>query len=372
MGLGQSLATLMGAHRMLVKGPHSVAGVAVCRVPGATPFFVFYPAAAPTPRPANWFLDGFSTFFEGYVIHKYPGLLQRPLLLRLLRPLLWACSLPLPARHLKVPSLYIDAPPADTGPALPLIVFSHGLTGTAAEHTLLLTSWALQGYVVVAIRHCDRSSTLVRLPEGDVWYDRPDFKAYDLNFRPRQLRVREAELHALKDFVLRDGAAVPPAVRRMIDPSRVLVAGFSYGAATAALSAVLHPKEYQACLLLDGWFHLDLESVGLPGQSFDLPREVHEREDGLPLPTGIWMSQSFSDMPGLGNATRRIARVSPQASLTVLPGTTHFNFIDLPCWLPPALIKRVGMLGKCDPHATYHRLVAETVRFLAERTAPAE
>lgn len=35
-------------------------------------------------------------------------------------------------------------------------------------------------------------------------------------------------------------------------------------------------------------------------------------------------------------------------------------------------LRRIGMLGKCDPYATYHRLVVETVQFLAERTAPAE
>eukprot|EP00667_Euglena_gracilis_P013391 EG_transcript_13826 len=371
MGLGQSLATLMGADRVLVKGPHPAAGVARCRIPGATPFYVFYPAAAPSKQQAHWFLGGYLTFLEGYVVHKFPGLRRRPLLHRLLQPLLWLCSLPLPARHLKAPSLYVDAPPADTGPALPLIVFSHGLTATVDEHVLLLTSWALQGYVVVAIRHCDRSSTLVRLPEGDLWYEYPE-QPYDVNFRPRQLRVREAELHALKDFVLRDGAAVPPAVRRMIDPSRVLVAGFSYGATTAALSVVLHPTEYLACLLLDGWYHLELEARELKGRAFDFPKEVHEREDGLPLPAAMWLSVAFGSMPGIGAAARRLASVSPQATLSLLPGTTHLNFIDLLCWLPTSFTKRIGMLGKCDPYATYHRLVVETVQFLAERTAPAE
>ena len=64
------------------------------------------------------------------------------------------------------------------------------------------------------------------------------------------MKCRENELHNLRQFVFQDGSTFPEEVRRIIDPASVVVGGFSYGGATAALSVVLHPEDYCACVLL--------------------------------------------------------------------------------------------------------------------------
>ena len=47
-----------------------------------------------------------------------------------------------------------------------------------------------------------------------------------------------------------------------MDASRVLVGGFSYGAATAALVAArAEPGTFCGAMLLDGWFNIDLASI---------------------------------------------------------------------------------------------------------------
>lgn len=367
MGLGAAVSRLMGAPRMMVPGPHPAVGVRSGRVPGSTPYTVFYPAAAPTEaRPARWFRSGILTYLEGYVAKDRPRLAASPARRRLVRPFLWLFSRLLPVTYMEVPHLYEDAAPAALpGGTCPLLVFSHGLGATSEEHALLYTSWALNGYVVVALRHCDGSGTLVQLPEGDLWHRGPVLDPYDSGFRPRQVSQRADELHALRQFVLQPGSAFPEDLRRLIDPTRIVAAGFSYGAATAALTVTRHPADYSACLCLDGWFHVDLAFLKQPAvASFDFPKEVHDRQGGLPVPAMFWSSQEFVGKTGNDAATRALVGKAPASALALLPDTNHMNFIDLPCWLPVPLTRRLGMLGAADPIATYRSLVQDSLRFL--------
>jgi len=42
-------------------------------------------------------------------------------------------------------------------------LFSHGLTGTGEENTILCMEWAKHGYIVVSVHHTDGSSCCVPL-----------------------------------------------------------------------------------------------------------------------------------------------------------------------------------------------------------------
>jgi predicted esterase len=84
------------------------------------------------------------------------------------------------------------------------------------------------------------------------------------------VRQRQGELREMKEYILHN-PLFPAPLRAILDASKVCVAGFSYGAATASLEAVTHPSEYAACLLLDGWFHIEA------GDGFDFPQETHDK-----------------------------------------------------------------------------------------------
>jgi hypothetical protein len=188
-----------------VVSPLTPVGVLELRVPATgVPFRVFYPAAAASHNPtAPWFAvargESLHTFVRGYM-SCFPGHNAWPLWAHVL--ISWACWLltvcplsglqHLPNRHLslaptpprlfapqfwwplafyKVPGLVLDAPPATSSRKRPLLVHSHGLTGTNAEHVAMHTRWVQRGYIVVAPTHCDGSAATVLDANGHrhVW-----------------------------------------------------------------------------------------------------------------------------------------------------------------------------------------------------------
>ena len=183
------------------------------------------------------------------------------------------CKL-LPLNYAHVDNCYHQPPPAKPGlrGRLPLLVWSHGLTGCVEEHRLLACRLAAAGYVVALVHHADGSSS--RTPIGDqaaVYYDHPDWSNYDRDLRPRQVAQREVELWEATQLVAGDvtaggegGAVIPEPhepthelaalarLRELADPERVFVGGFSYGAATAALATVKRPGVYRGAVLFDG------------------------------------------------------------------------------------------------------------------------
>jgi len=61
-----------------------------------------------------------------------------------------------PLAWLSIPHCFNDLPPlpfSEKGTKLPLVVWSHGLTGTGEEHSMLAASLALRGNVVALTHH---------------------------------------------------------------------------------------------------------------------------------------------------------------------------------------------------------------------------
>ena len=108
------------------------------------------------------------------------------------------------------------------------------------------------------------------------------------------VRQRQQELHEVKEHVL-NSASSP--CRHLLDPALgVVAAGFSYGAATASLEVVTHPQDYTACILLDGWFHIEV------GEGIDFPKETHD--------TGEWDAAQSRARQGRGGDMHALRRPS--------------------------------------------------------------
>ena len=261
--------------------PHSASHV---------PLRLFYPCEE-KGNSAPVFVRGLSYFVQGY-LHTfalrntstiYPFFAS---LISIVCWLLYPLHVWFPILSLKVPNSSKDAPFKSHGGKIPLVVFSHGLTGTSEEQALMLARWVETGCVVACCHHNDGSSSRVPLADGSsIWYDHgPAKDNYDKNFRPKQIDKRCAELFGTTEFLLLSSEAycnkyktlsannlesILDNIRDAIDPECVIAAGYSYGAATAALTATTHHGIYTSCLLLDGWFYVDMSKSAQV--EFDFP-----------------------------------------------------------------------------------------------------
>lgn len=375
----------------------NVVGVIDFKTPNnKIPCRIYYPAAitrnigksvagADSRANVGWFVHSFAHFIEGYMHFLLPNWKHSSILVQFISGIAWLLSWIIPHANAHLPQCERNAKPASSSSTsfgfdkgYPLILYSHGLTGSGEEHGLMFTHWAQRGYVVASLQHCDGSSCRVLREDGaHIYYDWPDMKQYDPTFRPNQVERREAELQELRAYILgnnaedsgsdvtteskgSDTSLLLTELRDHIDPSNIVVAGFSYGAATAALSVAKHPTDYKACMLLDGWFFIELT-----GHMFEFPAEAHEI--GLSVPALFLGSEQFANYTKLAEATSRLAAHNshPKGSvLYVLENSRHQNFTDIGFWLPVTLLKWSSALGKCDYDQTYQRILDLTTQFL--------
>ena len=195
----------------------------------------------------------------------------------------------LPLRKATIPCCYMDMPPrcADAQRA-PLVLWSHGLTGNGDEHSLAAVL-AADGNVVALLHHRDGSSNKVALADGRaLYYLHPDFRNYNPAMRQEQAEQRAAELGAARALLLGGGAGADLAA--LIDPARIAVGGFSFGATAAALAAAAAGagSGYRCAILWDGWFRLDLPRQGIaadmPTQAFSAASPRHRDPPPPPRP----------------------------------------------------------------------------------------
>jgi len=144
-----------------------------------------------------------------------------------------------------------------TGGAHPVVVFTHGYTGTFTDYTFIFEDLASRGYVVASVNHtCE--ATAVHFPDGrfvesvfgshlagDTLRSDEQALSFAVSVRLRDLKFVVNELQRL------NGEAGSPFTGKL-DTSRLAVAGHSLGGMTA-LPAVLQDTRFKAGILIDGW-----------------------------------------------------------------------------------------------------------------------
>lgn len=331
------------------------------------PLRVYYPATS-AGKEVGYFQDtSAACFLQGYwgVLRsrKRDGILFQ-LGLGFLRIASWF----FPLSYLKVPGVYLNASvsKSTTPSKLPLILFSHGLTGTGQENSILLSAWAKQGYVVISVHHMDGSSSCVPKTDGsNLWYNPgPPFSKYDVNFRPNQMEIRVKELMQARDW-LADSAKNIPDLDSKVDRDKTIVSGFSYGAATTALLAAKKVlPSLKAVILLDGWFHIDIESAGI---EFEMPKQAFEATHLKEIPAILINSQVFSTYGKLWKATNKLAGQFNADPPHLIPDTSHNNFCDLAFWFPAIFLQKLGAIGTAEPRQAYASIVGLTIDFLKKQ-----
>ncbi|KAF4657469.1 Platelet-activating factor acetylhydrolase [Perkinsus chesapeaki] len=277
------------------------------------------------------------------------------------------CAYILPSRLFipKLPATFDRAEPVKESP-LPLVVFSHGLTGNGDENSMLcsaLTREIVGGAIVVEIHHQDGSACEAMDDEGRQipYIPDPVENPTPKELRPLQVRMRANEMKSVIEYfvALHGGKEVSTdpllnEVSALIDPNRIVPVGYSFGGATVAeyCSTVgvdrIEDKSVSCAVLMDPWTYVTPRD-GTDG--FRFPEKAHEDgNEGIQTPTLILSSEEFSNYPNMSKATNNLCDKSmhPGSRLRMIDHTRHGNFMELCYWLPRFLIPLAAAAGFYD------------------------
>jgi predicted dienelactone hydrolase len=202
---------------------------------------------------------------------------------------------------------YRDAQPVGPPHSLPLVVLSPAYTAQRSSLTSLAQDLASHGYVVAAIDHTYETYA-VQFSDGRVAPCAACAVDDDSDtFFPRLFQIHAADV----SFVLNELTGAHPAWSgsRLIDASRIGLAGHSAGGA-AALSAMLADPRIDAGIDMDGTTYHQLSGTGLSRPFMFLGTQV----DHAPGLDPTW-DDDFSRLTGW----RRWLTVA---------GTVHSSFAD--------------------------------------------
>lgn len=137
----------------------------------------------------------------------------------------------------------------EEGKGFPVIVFSHGLLGTKELYSAMTMELASHGFIVIAIQHTDGSSPIAVRPDGSAVYFKSlqsvvDSKGVDAGVfeRRKQVDWRVREMRTAVQLIphLYKGLGDFPSSNGCIDASKVIIAGHSFGGATAVTYTARH------------------------------------------------------------------------------------------------------------------------------------
>jgi dienelactone hydrolase len=146
----------------------------------------------------------------------------------------------------------LDAPITDG--AHPVIVFTHGYTGTFTDYTYIFEELASRGYVVASVDHT-YEATAVEFPDGRFVHS--GFGSHlgktlleDEEALSLALTVRLGDLKFVADDLVRLNATTHGPFGGKLDTNRIALAGHSMGGLAASLG-VQRDRRFRAAVILD-------------------------------------------------------------------------------------------------------------------------
>lgn len=240
--------------------------------------------------------------------------------------------------------IYVEARPA-SGDPFPLLVFSHGLRGIRVQNTVLMRELASHGYVVAAIDHT-YGNALTIFPDGRItFYDQ------ERVFPPGQSTVASGA--RLVDtwagdvrFFLQEAARWNGGehfLAGVMALEQVGLLGHSTGGA-AAIEACASLPACGAVVVLDGWIQ---------------PVDDATVSAGLQAPVLFLNAPDWLGEDNRARGAALYANSGETARLITIPGTTHFDFTDIPHLSPVAAL--IGLSGEADT-AEVTAIIDDTTR----------
>jgi len=139
--------------------------------------------------------------------------------------------------------------------AHPVVVFTHGFTGTFTDYSYLFEDLASRGYVVASVDHT-YEATALSFPDGRfarsvLGSHLSDNARMDTKTLSLALAVRLGDLSFVLDQLEHLNRAVEGPLTNHLDLSSVAIAGHSFGGLTA-LEALEHERRFRTAISLDG------------------------------------------------------------------------------------------------------------------------
>ena len=251
------------------------------------------------------------------------------------------------ARHLELPHFfldhlslakapaYINSPLPTTEETYPIILFSHGWSGFAAQNSEQMIELASHGYVVVSMQHTYGAVVTV-FPDGEIAYNNPDALHEDAPepdyTEAARLLVDQwaGDMSFALNFMAAQNTDAASLFHNALDLSRVGVFGHSTGGGAAIQFCATDPR----CI------------AGLAQDAFMTPLAQSTLDEGVSQPFLFMFSQAWRDLTD--SANNRLFNgfyphvANPIGVVTILD-TKHYDFTDLPLLSP--LAPQMGLKG---------------------------
>ncbi len=229
-----------------------------------------------------------------------------------------------------------DAPIAPSSTQYPLIVFSHGWKGFAAQNTVQAIQLASHGYVVVALQHTYGAVTTV-FDDGTIAPNNPDAlpdgepdEIYDTAARKLANQWAGDISYAL-DFLAGEDQDTNSPFHKALDLTRIGVYGHSTGGG-AAIQFCGTDSRCKALLGMD---------------PFMRPVSLEVLASGTPQPSFFMFSQGW--IADMGNSKSNnlfhkfLIHDANNMGVLTIEGAKHYDFSDLPMLSPIA--SQLGLKG---------------------------
>jgi platelet-activating factor acetylhydrolase len=265
---------------------------------------------------------------------------------------------------------------ADNEPKFPVIIFSHGLSGSRLIYSTFCSSLASYGFVVAAVEHRDRSSSWTYMLETDpisgkvneipikmlmLGDDEREFKKRNQQNHKRVTECVRA-LNVLEELNLGQCGPVDKKpkgskiivgqnfdwqqFKNRLDISKAAVIGHSMGGATS-IAASAFSTDFQCAVVLDGWF-------------YPIEHELYSQTSQPALMLNVHDWQWPENM-------KRIFKLDKESSEKIMftfKNVVHQSFSDFTYLMPGYLGRKFGVQGEIDPYEAGEAYLELTVTFL--------
>ena len=221
----------------------------------------------------------------------------------------------------------------------PVLIFSHGITGSRHLHQILFEHLASKGYIVFALDH-SFDANLTIFPDGKIADYRSEITGHpdSVLIREKQINTRAFDVGFIIDQIREiEAGMIDSKLSGRLDLDRVALGGHSYGGATAILASHNH-EIVKACVVLDGWIS-------------PIPDKVIS--EGINVPFLFMGRPSWHDSDYPGNYERLadlITHSSNEKYDLRINQTLHLDYTDIPLMSP--LVKHVMDVGDLKPSTT--------------------
>ncbi|KAI8336480.1 platelet-activating factor acetylhydrolase [Blakeslea trispora] len=250
---------------------------------------------------------------------------------------------------LKKTKFYQDADMLDTEDPFPVIIFSHGLGGNRLVYSSICSDLASHGFVVAAIEHREGSASLAKGIEDEwIFYDNVPPEVW--GFRHHQLWHRVAEINLTLTCL---DCLEKTRFKGKLNMNQLVMAGHSFGGATAILMLNDENSRFQCGLLLDPW-----------AQPLMM---MNDRHIQIKRPVIALLSEQFSFWPDNYESVQELiehASCASQNLCLTLNGTEHQHQSDVLIVLRYLILFDFRSPFQIDPYKAIELNTSASVQFI--------